>query len=114
MLLLCRFADPKGDTMQEASATSQSIAIRDLVTLQSLTEAGMNLVSITISPLAKAAGTPVPQLALPRDCVLVALVRGEDLIYPRGDTTLQPWDSLFAVVDQAAEEQLRTVLTQLP
>lgn len=100
--------------MSEAtSATTQPLAIRDLVTLQSLTQAGMNLVSITLSPLCRAAGTPVPELSLPRDCVLVALVRGEALIYPRGDTTLQAWDSIFAVVDRASEEQLRTALTQL-
>lgn len=100
--------------MSEAStATTQPFAVRDLVTLQSLTQVGMNLVSVTISPLSIAAGVPVPELALPRDCVLVALVRGESLIYPRGDTTLQPWDTLFAVVDHAAEEQLRTALTQL-
>lgn len=100
--------------MPEAStATTQPFAMRDLVTLQSLTQAGMNLVSVTISPLSQAAGTPVPALPLPRDCVLVALVRGDALIYPRGDTTLQPWDSIFAVVDQAAEEALRVALTQL-
>lgn len=99
--------------LEATSATTQPFAIRDLVTLQSLTQAGMNLVSVTISPLSQAAGTPVPELPLPRDCVLVALVRGDALIYPRGDTTLQPWDSLFAVVDQASEEQLRTALTQL-
>lgn len=99
---------------EASSAKTQPFAIRDLVTLQSLTQAGMNLVSITISPLCQAAGTPVPQLDLPRDCVLVALVRGDSLIYPRGDTTLQPWDNIFAVVDRASEEPLRAALTHLP
>lgn len=100
--------------MPELSSSSpQSFAARDLLTLHSLTQAGMNLVSITISPLCEAAGLPVPELDLPRACVLVALVRGEDLIYPRGDTTLVPWDQVFAVVDAHAEEHLRQTLTRL-
>ena len=87
---------------------------RDLLTLQSLTQAGMNLVSITVSPMSEAAGRSVPQLDLPRDCVLVALLRGEELIYPRGDTRLAAWDQIFAVVDSHAEKHFHQVLTRLP
>lgn len=98
---------------ENQSLLPQPFAARDLQTLQSLTQAGMNLVSITISPLCDVAGVPVPMLDLPRECVLVALVRGQDLIYPRGDTTLAAWDQVFAVVDQQAEEHLRQTLTKL-
>lgn len=98
---------------ENSSLLPQPFAARDLQTLQSLTQAGMNLVSITISPLSRSAGVAVPQLDLPRACVLVVLVRGQELIYPRGDTTLAAWDQVFAVVDQHSEEHLRQTLTRL-
>lgn len=86
---------------------------RELVALDNLCRQGMSLLMIQVSPVAAAAGCPVPDLDLPRDSVLLAVIRDETVLYPRGDTTLQPWDRVFAVVDRAAEEDLREALTRL-
>jgi trk system potassium uptake protein TrkA len=86
---------------------------RELLALDNLCRQGMSLLMIQISPVAAAAGCPVPELELPRDCVLLAVIRDERVLYPRGDTTLQPWDRVFAVVDRDAEDGLREALTRL-
>jgi trk system potassium uptake protein TrkA len=86
---------------------------RELVALDNLCRQGMSLLMIQVSPVAAAAGLPVPELDLPRDCVLLAVIRDERVIYPRGDTTLLPWDRVFAVVDREAEDDLREALTRL-
>lgn len=96
-----------------SEAISHELPARELQALSALCQEGMSLVMVQISPVAEAAGCPVPALTLPRDCVLIALVRDGRVLYPRGDTTLQPWDRVFAVVDQAAEEALREALTCL-
>jgi trk system potassium uptake protein TrkA len=93
---------------------STEIFARELLALSNLCQQGMSLLMIQISPVSTAAGCPVPELDLPRDCVLVAVIRDEQVLYPRGDTTLQPWDRVFAVVDRASEEGLREALTRLP
>ncbi|GEM_PF-2951497 len=92
---------------------STEICARELVALSNLCQQGMSLVMIQISPVAAAAGTSVPDLELPRDCVLIAVIRGEVVHYPRGDTRLQPWDRVFALVDRASEDGLRDVLSRL-
>lgn len=92
---------------------SESFTARDVATIQSLGHTGLRLVSIQISSVSEAAGKFVPDLALPRECVLVLLIRAGEVIYPRGDTALEAWDQLFAVVDQDSEEQFREALTRL-
>lgn len=96
-----------------SEALFHDIYARELLALDSLCRQGMSLVMIQVSPVSVAAGCPVPELDLPRDCVLVAVVRDESVLYPRGDTTLQPWDRVFAVVDRKAEDDLREALTRL-
>lgn len=92
---------------------SDSFTARDVATIQSLGHTGLKLVSIQISSVSEAAGKFVPELDLPRDCVLVLLVREGEVVYPRGDTALEAWDQLFAVVDKDSEDQLRDALTRL-
>lgn len=92
---------------------SPEVGAREIVALQNLSQQGMSLVMIQVSPVAEAAGRAVPDLDLPRDCVLLAVVRGDRVLYPRGDTMLQPWDRVFAVVDRKAEDALREALTRL-
>ncbi len=92
---------------------SHELHARELLALDNLCRQGMSLVMIQVSPVAAAAGCSVPELPLPRDCVLIAVVREDRVLYPRGDTALQPWDKVFAVVDQQAEDALREVLTRL-
>ena len=93
---------------------STEIFARELLALDNLCRQGMSLVMIQVSPVSVAAGCPVPELELPRDCVLLAVIRDEKVLYPRGDTTLQPWDRVFAVVDRTCEDALREALTRLP
>lgn len=93
---------------------SQELYARELLALSNLSQQGMSLLMIQIAPVSAAAGVAVPDLALPRDCVLIAMIRDGAVLYPRGDTVLQPWDRVFAVVDRQSEEGLREVLTRLP
>jgi len=92
---------------------STEIFARELLALDNLCRQGMSLVMIQVSPVSVAAGCPVPELELPRDCVLLAVIRDDQVLYPRGDTTLQPWDRVFAVVDRNCEDGLREALTRL-
>ena len=97
-----------------SESLSTEIFARELLALDNLCRQGMSLVMIQISPVSIAAGRPVPDLELPRDCVLLAVIRDDAVLYPRGDTTLQPWDRVFAVVDRSCEDALREALTRLP
>jgi trk system potassium uptake protein TrkA len=53
----------------------------------------------------------VAALDLPGDCVLVAIVRGEDVITVHGDTELHPGDVVIAFTNVEHERALKKALT---
>jgi trk system potassium uptake protein len=53
----------------------------------------------------------VSELELPRDTVLVALIQGEKVVVPKGDTVMTPGDRVIAVTSIEQEEELRRLLT---
>ena len=61
--------------------------------------ASAHLVEITLAEDSPANDTAIADLAFPRDAVVVAVVRADRLIVPRGDTTLQSGDEVLVLVD---------------
>jgi Trk K+ transport system NAD-binding subunit len=57
-----------------------------------------------------AIGKRVRDLSLPENCLLVTIGRGDDLLVPRGDTTLAADDSLLVLADQDGLTQIGQLL----
>jgi trk system potassium uptake protein TrkA len=53
--------------------------------------------------------TAIAELPFPRDAVVVAVVRADRLIVPRGDTTLQSGDEVLVLVAEEAEDAVHTL-----
>lgn len=83
----------------------------DLVTLLKLRKGEMALVEGTLSQDSRAAGKQVSELNLPSECVLAAIIRGDQLVIPRGTTTLEAGDEVLAITTVAAERTLDDILT---
>ncbi len=64
------------------------------VELVSLRELPGEFVAYAVSPVSAAAGALVRDLALPEGCVAVIVVRGDEVIAPRGSTRLEPGDQV--------------------
>jgi trk system potassium uptake protein TrkA len=56
------------------------------------------------------AGLAVAQLALPKECVLIAVVRDGRIDFPRGQTVLQAGDRVFALVRRQELEPLKQII----
>ena len=56
-------------------------------------------------------GKRIADLTLPSDTVLVAVARGNQVIVPKGDTTLECGDQVFAVTSIDNESELTQLLT---
>lgn len=56
-------------------------------------------------------GVIVKNMRLPKDMVLVTMIRGEDTLLPRGDTVLEPGDSVIAITSIDKEAGLKKILT---
>ena len=51
-------------------------------------------------------------LDFPRDSTIVAVLREERVIFPRGDTQLLPGDEVLALVTPDSEDDVQAILTK--
>ena len=68
-----------------------------------------HLVEITLADDSPANDTAIAELAFPRDAVVVAVVRADRLIVPRGDTILQSGDEVLVLVTEDAEDAVHVL-----
>jgi Na+:H+ antiporter len=73
-------------------------------------ELSPQFVEIRLGPDSRAAGKSVAELSLPHEIVIVSVRRGRELILPRGDTILQPGDSVTAVCRSGLAEMVKITL----
>ena len=53
----------------------------------------------------------IRDLDIPRDATIVAVVRGEHVVMPRGDTVFESGDEVLAMVTSDSEDDVRQILT---
>ncbi len=52
----------------------------------------------------------IVDLGFPRDSTVVAILRNENVVVPRGDTTLKEGDEVMVLVTSDSEERVRRLL----
>jgi cell volume regulation protein A len=72
-----------------ARAPPPTHAVLEITSTQQLNG---EIVSFHIEPASAAAGSPISELPFPEDSAVMLVVRGADLVAPRGGTVLQPGD----------------------
>lgn len=86
----------------------EEISIGDIITLQTLKKGSLALVEVELPAAGSASvGLHIRDLELPDDCVLVAVLRNEDVMIPKGDTLLAAGDSIIALTSVAQEKALK-------
>jgi cell volume regulation protein A len=72
----------------------------------------LNLVEFAVAADHAIAGSAVRELGLPRETLVVVLVRGDQAIPPRGGTTIEPGDVLFVLAPDGKGPELEDVFTR--
>ncbi len=86
--------------------------VGDIITLYTMRKGKFAIVEVDIpSPQCASCSKEIKDLGLPRGCVLVSIIRGDDVIIPHGDDLLQAGDSVIAVTSLESEETLKRILT---
>ena len=93
-----------------AHLIAEEMSVGDVMTLLKLRRGQYSLVENKVDPRSVAAGKAIKDLQLPHECVLTAVIRGGNLIIPRGDTILQPDDEVFALVQVSQLDSLASIL----
>ena len=92
----------------------EAVSVGSLVRLLQFQGGAAHLVEITLADDSPANDTAIADLAFPRDAVVVAVVRANRLIVPRGDTTLQEADEVLVLVTAEAEDAVHALFIRSP
>lgn len=94
-----------------AKLIAEEMSLGDMMTLLRLRRGELAIVTEKLEQGAKADGQRIADLPLPPDCLLMAVMRGEEILVPRGETALQPGDEVLALVRGEARRALHALLT---
>ncbi|MBS3908646.1 MAG: NAD-binding protein [Actinobacteria bacterium] len=89
----------------------EEATLGDIITLQALKKGNLVLVEMDLPSDVPIDGKKVMDIKLPKEIVLVSIIRGDDVIIPRGNTTIQAGDSVIALTTPDREQALRDILT---
>jgi trk system potassium uptake protein len=81
----------------------EAVSVGSLVRLLQLQGGEARLVEVTLASDSPADGKAIVDLAIPRDATVVAIIRKDHVIVPRGDTVLYAGDEVVALVTPESE-----------
>ncbi len=84
--------------------------LADYIPLLAFKRGRISVVRVDLPEESPVVGRLVKQVILPEDCVLVSILRGENVIIPKGDTRLEPGDDVIAITTIEHERELVQVL----
>ena len=89
----------------------EAVSVGTLVRILSFEGGRARLAEVTLAEDSPAADKEIVDLGLPRDSTVVAVLRRDRLVVPRGDTVLRVGDEVLVLVTDESEGEVRTVLT---
>lgn len=88
----------------------EETTVGDMFSLLSLKRGKLSIVEAILDNKSPVTDKKIKDLKLPRDSILASMVRGNHVIFPKGDTELQAGDSVIALVTIEQEKALRETL----
>ncbi len=94
-----------------AKIIQEEATLGDIITLLKLKKGAVALLELVISEESKAVGKAIKELPLPPETALIAaILRGNEILVPRGETVIQPNDQILALSNVENEEKLKEAL----
>jgi trk system potassium uptake protein TrkA len=88
----------------------EEATIGDIFTLLALKRGKLSIVEAIIKPKSPAVNKNIKDLKLPLDSILATIIRENQIIFAKGETTLLPGDSVIALATIEQEGALREAL----
>lgn len=93
-----------------AKIIEEEVSFTDFVNLMSFKRGKLAIVRVDLPKDSPVIDKQVSQITLPQDSVLVSIVRGEEVIVPKGNTVLKPGDDIVALTLIGNEPKLLELL----
>jgi trk system potassium uptake protein TrkA len=101
---------PVDSTKIIAKIIEEEVSFSDFVNLMSFKRGKLAIVRVDLPQDSPVINKKVKDIQLPPDSVLVSIVRGEEVIVPKGDTVLKAGDDIIALTLIGNEPQLLNLL----
>jgi trk system potassium uptake protein TrkA len=88
----------------------EEVSFSDFVNLMSFKRGKLTIVRVDLPKDSPVINKEIKDIELPPDSVLVSIVRGEEVIVPKGNTVLKPGDDIIALTLVGNEPQLLNLL----
>ena len=88
----------------------EAVSVGALVRLLQFAEGQARLVEVTLADDAPVKGQPLSEIDMPRDATIVAVIRNQRVVVPRGDTVLYVNDEVIALVTEESEDSVKALL----
>jgi trk system potassium uptake protein TrkA len=89
----------------------EAVSVGKLVEILRFEHGLARLVEVTLAPDSPVVDQTIAQLAIPREATIVAILREDHLVVPRGETLFEAGDEVLALVTPDSEEEMRELLT---
>ena len=89
----------------------EAVTVGRLVRILQFERGQARLVEVTLAEDAPVVDQSLKDVGVPRDATIVAVVRSEHVVMPRGDTVFEVGDEVLAMVTPDSEEEVRRILT---
>jgi trk system potassium uptake protein len=89
----------------------EEMNINDMFTILKLNRGNYSIVQMQVQQNAKAVNQLLKDLSIPKGTLLIAIVRGESIIIPKGDTHILADDDILAFTDEASPEKLEEIFS---
>ena len=94
-----------------SALVEEAVSVGRLVRILQFEGGNVRLVEVTLAENAPVIDKEIRELDIPRDATIVAVVRGEHVVMPRGDTMFEAGDEVLAMVTSDSESDVRYILT---
>lgn len=101
---------PIDSTKIIAKIIEEEVSFSDFVNLMSFKRGKLSIVRVDLPGDSPVINKQVQDIQLPPDSVLVSIVRGEEVIVPKGNTVLESGDDIIALTLVGNEPQLLNLL----
>jgi trk system potassium uptake protein TrkA len=89
----------------------EAVTVGRLVRILQFEGGQARLVEATLADDSPVVDRSLKEVDVPRDATVVAVVRDEHVVMPRGDTVFEAGDEVLAMVTPESEEEVRRILT---
>lgn len=90
----------------------KAVQVPHSLELVSIGKTNTEIIEIVIEPGTKIDGEELKNVELPTDTLITAVIRGERVITPRGDTLIQGGDVLYVLVSKFKREKIKAMFRE--